>query len=371
MKPDIKKRTTRQMSINMKRKRTNPKSSSRYPLSKSSSSLRTKRYWRNWGFRAGQEDARIHSIANEPYHMKALNTLWYKCTKSNLPSPYSRSYHAASKGYVEGYCKASRMHVSDWVLMPTLRSVGAIVSVMNEEEMIVKVLGQLNRLPLDEIIIIVNGSNDNTLEKVRMHSHALIVNYPEPLGHDVGRAIGAKLSQSDILLFLDGDFVVQAEDLVPFIHDIDQGSDLALNNISPYLPSFSKWDSVTVMKRFLNLSLNRSDLNANSLTAVPHAIARNALLQIGISELMIPPKAQANAILSGLRITAPKSINVVSFNKIRKHNKGRDNPVARMIVGDHVEALQYAMQSKGKRIVFPDTIRQRKFLLRGKEHAGN
>ncbi|MEW9700273.1 glycosyltransferase family 2 protein [Paenibacillus sp. SI8] len=367
MKPIIKKQIARPKSMKVENHPSKHKRSSRQTAVKSSlASSRSERHWKRWGVQAGQEDARHHSIANMPYHKKALNTIWNGRDMSSLPSPGSRHYQAAASGYVKGYCRAAGMYEADWVMMPTTKSVGAIVSVMNEETTIVKVLEQLNRLPLDEIIIIVNGSNDQTLEQVRAHSHALIVKYPEPLGHDVGRAVGAKLSHADIVLFLDGDFVVRAENLLPFIYAIDRGSDLALNDITPFLPPFSKWDSVTVMKRFLNMSLKRPDLNANSLTAVPHALSRNALLRIGCSELMVPPKAQVGALLAGLTITAPASVNVVSINKKRQHNQGVNNNVSRLIVGDHVEALQRAMKSKGERLIFPDIIRKREFLKGGR-----
>lgn len=365
MKLIIKKTNPKPLSLVVKKKRTQLKKSVLPSPSKHTpSQTRTQLYWKNWGSQAGKQDAREHDITKEAYQKKALNNLWVHRANSQLLAANALSYEAASKGYVHGYCKAAKLHVPNWVLMPTARSVGAIVSVMNEESTIVKVIEQLNRLPLDEIIIIVNGSSDRTLEKVRSHSHALIVHFPDPLGHDVGRSIGAKLSHSDILLFLDGDFVVQAEKLIPFIYDVECGSDLALNNITPYLPAFSLWDSVTVMKRFLNITLKRPELNANSLTAVPHALSRNALEHIGCSELMVPPKALVNAILIGLRITAPTSVNVISMNKIRSHNKGENNPVARLIIGDHVEALQLAMKMKGERIVFPDIIRKRGFLER-------
>ncbi|MCY9694359.1 glycosyltransferase family 2 protein [Paenibacillus alginolyticus] len=365
MKLRIKKPKPRPLPVVVKKKRIRLKKSVLRSAPKHTPSLtRTQLYWKNWGKRAGRQDALAHDITKEGYQKKALNNLWVHHANSQLLATNVQSYVAASRGYVKGYCKAAKLPAPDWILIPTARSVGAIVSVMNEERTIVKVLEQLNRLPLDEIIIIVNGSSDRTLEKVRAHSHALIVHYPDPLGHDVGRSIGAKLSNSDILLFLDGDFVVQAEKLIPFIYDVERGSDLALNNITPYLPPFSHWDSVTVMKRFLNVTLKRPELNANSLTAVPHALSRNALEHIGYSELMVPPKAQVNAILTGLRITAPTSVNVVSVNKVRSHNKGKNNPVARLIIGDHVEALQFAMKLKGERIVYPDIIRKREFLER-------
>ncbi|GGA05553.1 hypothetical protein GCM10008018_59450 [Paenibacillus marchantiophytorum] len=363
MKPNIKRRSAQTLAAPMNKKRVSPKRTSpRLRKNFTPKRTRTQLYWRNWGSRAGQEDALKYDITKEGYQKKALNNHWMQRSSSELLLSNAPSYEAAARGYVSGYCKAAKLPLPDWVLMPTAKSVGAVVCVMNEERTIVKVLEQLNRLPLDEIIIIVNGSNDHTLEKVKAHSQALIVHYPDPLGHDVGRAIGAKLAQSDILLFLDGDFVVGAEKLLPFIYAIERGHDLALNNISPYLPTFSQWDSVTVMKRFLNVSMKRPDLNANSLTAVPHALSRKAITQMGCAELMVPPKAQVNAILNGLRITAPASINVVSVNRIRKMNKGRNNPVARLIIGDHVEALNFAMKLRGERIVFPDVIRKREFL---------
>lgn len=249
------------------------------------------------------------------------------------------------------------------VSIPLDRSVGVVVTAMNEEGTIGKVLGELNRLPLHEVIVVINGSTDGTYREARqaVGPNGLILHYPEPLGYDVGRAVGARAAQSDILLFLDGDFAVPAEQLVPFILAVGRGADVALNNLKPYGGMFAHRDDVSMMKEFLNRSLGRAELGMNSMTAVPHALSRKAVETIGYARLAVPPLAQAAAIRNGLKMTSPGSVNVYRSNRVRQQNTGERNPVARMIVGDHLEALIGPMESEGSRLGYPDGIRKRAF----------
>ncbi|HEY0829483.1 MAG TPA: glycosyltransferase family A protein [Bacilli bacterium] len=245
------------------------------------------------------------------------------------------------------------------VANPAAQTVAAIVTLMNEEQSITAVLDQLQRLPLHEIVVVINGSTDESFYKARKYANATIIHYPQPLGYDVGRAVGAKMAQSDILLFVDGDIPIPAERLVPFVHAIAKGMDVALNDISPYVGLFHRRDHVSIIKEFTNRSLGRPDLGINSLTAVPHALSRRALDIIGFSNLMVPPKAQASAILQGLKISMPASIDVITRNRMRGHNVGMSNPVSEMIVGDHIEALNMAMAAGGERLSCIDTLRKR------------
>jgi hypothetical protein len=98
------------------------------------------------------------------------------------------------------------------------------------------------------------------------------------------------------------------------------------------------------------------------LTAVPHAISRAALDRIGWSELMVPPKAQVRAIQEGLQFSAPTSVNVISKNRRRRYNQGSNSRVAKLIIGDHIEALRLAMEQKGERLGFHDTFRKREYV---------
>ncbi|MGC6589925.1 hypothetical protein ACPV3A_33990 [Paenibacillus sp. Dod16] len=118
----------------------------------------------------------------------------------------------------------------------------------------------------------------------------------------------------------------------------------------PLLPEFGRQDEVTRCKTFLNRMLGRDDLEANSLTAVPHAMTRQALESIGYANLSVPPRAQTLAIRQGLRIEAVQTVDVLSVNRRRKTNRGKDNPVAKLIIGDHIEALGDTMKNLGGRL---------------------
>lgn len=317
--------------------------------------------WIKEAYDAGGRDASLHQIHEAVDHKRCINQYWSGWFLSNSKSIPWRNYGSISNAYLDGYSRRAGIARPNWVLIPTNRTVGVIVMVMNEEHTITGVIEQLQRLPLNEMIVIVNGSTDNSFSIVRKISDAMIVHYSQPLGHDVGRAIGANLAYSDILLFLDGDMPIYAEHLVPFIYGIEQGLDIALNDITPFLGVFSSRDSVTIMKEFINRSMGRPDLQANSLTAVPHALSRKAVEEIGCKHLIVPPKAQTIAIRKGLNIGAPQSIDVITKNRIRDKNVGSSNPVADMIVGDHLEALELAMKADGERLALHDSIRNRSF----------
>jgi hypothetical protein len=269
-------------------------------------------------------------------------------------------YHRTARHYLEGYFQRAGADLGDVLLWPVTRSAAAIVTAMNEERTLPAIIEQLDRLPFSQKIIVVNGSSDRTLDIARSCRDAQVVYYPEPLGHDVGRAIGAKLADADILFFLDGDIVIDAEDMIPFVHAIDQGYDVALNDITPYVGRFDRRDAVTILKEFLNRSLNREDLKLSSLTAVPHAISRRAVETVGAAKLAVPPLAQALAVKHGLRVGMAGSIDVIAQNRKREGNVGDVNPVSRMIIGDHLEAMQYLLEREGSRLRFPDWIRDRR-----------
>ncbi|UVI28618.1 glycosyltransferase family 2 protein [Paenibacillus spongiae] len=354
---------TRQKSIPIRRNRNNLGARKfKRPLTSPGSA----NYWRERAYTAGYlaataedpplTEEKSNPVENNLHHkVNARWHQWYQSVK-RLPWPL---YHAAAARFAEGYRKHAGGYFGNRLLVPTTKKVAAIVTVMNEKDTILSVIEQLHRLPLHEIIFIVNGSTDETFEMIRNQSRAIIVHYRHALGHDVGRAIGAKLSESEILLFLDGDFPVFAEHLVPFIDAIERGVDIALNNISPYIGLFSGRDDVTKVKEFINRSMARADLESNSLTAVPHAMRKQAAQLIGYANLAVPPKAQVIAIDKGLQISSPASVDVITPNRLRARNVGQNNAVSELIIGDHIEALKTALDLKGSRLSFADRIRQR------------
>ncbi|WP_313641141.1 glycosyltransferase [Paenibacillus sp.] len=224
--------------------------------------------------------------------------------------------------------------------IPSLRgTLSVIISVRNEEQTLARLLHQVSRLGPAEIIVVLNGCSDNSFPISRQHRQAVVVHCPESVGHDVGRAIGAKLSRGDILLFLDGDMVIPASQLGLFTAAVDGGIDVALNDLDPLMPSFGLCDDVTRSKLFLNYALGRYDLGVSSMTAVPHALSRRALEIIGYRELIVPPKAQARSVLEKLRVEKAGTVNVIKHNRLRHANIGAGNAVEKLIIGDHAEAL--------------------------------
>lgn len=235
---------------------------------------------------------------------------------------------------------ASRVARKSLWTPPALRGrLSVIISACNEERTLGAVLKEAERLGPEEIIIVLNGCVDNSYRRARQCGRAMIVHCPEAAGHDVGRAIGSKLSKGDILLFLDGDIPIPAPALFPFAAAVDRGADVALNDLNPLLPVFGQCDNVTRCKMFLNMALGREDLGASSMTAVPHALSRRALELIGPQALSAPPRAQAAAVLEKLRVEKAGTVNVIKRNRRRKGNTGAGNDVEQMIIGDHAEAM--------------------------------
>lgn len=234
-----------------------------------------------------------------------------------------------------------------------------VITARNEAATIGGVIREAQALGPDELIVVLNGCTDGSLAAVRAIPGVTILHYPEPLGHDVGRAAGAAVADADILLFLDGDLAIPARRLKPFVDAVRRGADVALNGLGRHLGPFSRWDDVTRLKAFLNRALGRPDLGAASMTAVPHALSRRAVERLGTAALAVPPKAQALALSGGLNVRIAGSVDVISRNRLREANTGKANPVSRMIVGDHIEALRAVMDRTGPRLEYSDTSRRR------------
>ncbi|WP_244996332.1 glycosyltransferase family 2 protein [Paenibacillus woosongensis] len=299
-------------------------------------------------YRAGNAAAVSQTENPHSYeHMQTSYKEWYG-EKFNETLPW-RSVLAISNAYRRGYNKFAKQTVQG-IPLPLYGKASAVVSACNEGSTIAAVIAELLRLPIQEIIVVLNGCKDGSFRSIESNERVTVVSYPERLGHDVARAIGASLASGDTVLFADGDIVLAAEDLAPFLVEVENGIDVVLNDISPYLPPFSKQDAVTHSKMFLNYMLGRPDLKANSLTAVPHALSRRALASLGATALIVPPKALALAIAQGLKIRAPRPVDVVRNNRLRSGNVGDGNEVSRLILGDHIEAFEAVMRLQGRRL---------------------
>jgi hypothetical protein len=313
--------------------------------------------------RAGAASASGSLTAEGSELRKLLQTAWLQWLGAEkLHQLTYLSYCQLAKQFTYGFCRNASLADKNWLPLPTDSKVAVVLSVMNEEDRLPQVLKQLDRLTPCEVIAVVNGSTDDSLPIVHNYPQVIVAHFDEALGYDVGRAIGARLTDADIVLFLDGDIPIPAEQFIPFIAAVASGTDVALNQISHQLGRFSHRDGVTMMKEFVNRSLGRADLLANSMTAIPHALSRRAIEQIGLENLCIPPKAQVIAISQGLNISAPFFVDVIRNNKLRGRNQGSRNQVSLMIIGDHLEALDGVMEQSSERLNYPDKLRNRSII---------
>ncbi|WP_411553168.1 glycosyltransferase family 2 protein [Paenibacillus lautus] len=304
--------------------------------------------WERLALRAGSVSGRGQGVASRREASLALGQ--WLASSGIPPQQLYLVLPGVAEAFRRGFAKSSRQSVPAPLLPPLAGRASVIVSACNEAGSIPMVLRELKRLPFHEIIVVENGSHDHTFAATRAFEGVTVIHTPERLGHDVARAVGAKMSTGDIVLFMDGDMPVPAEKLSSFLVAADRGVDVALNDIMPLLPSFGRQDEVTRCKAFLNRMLGRDELEANSLTAVPHAMTRQALDSIGYENLSVPPMAQTLAIRRGLRIEAVHTVDVLSVNRKRRTNRGKDNPVAKLIIGDHIEALGEMMKDLGPRL---------------------
>jgi glycosyltransferase involved in cell wall biosynthesis len=236
--------------------------------------------------------------------------------------------------------------------------VSVIICAYNEQDTIGHLLAEVKKLLPYEIIVVENGSTDRTLALCQEHEVTCIT-LPTFVGHDVGRAIGAREARGDILIFLDADIILSSEQIKPFIIACNGHRDLVLNDINPYYHSSKMIDYVSMAKFFLNQLLDLAHLQYSSLTAVPHAIKKSVLQHIGYEQLAVPPKAYALAALKGFRIDHISGVNVIRYNKKRAYNHKKRNVLQEMIVGDHLEAVDAIQQEVGLRGYLYDTLRER------------
>lgn len=311
---------------------------------------------------AGYQDAQ--TVQNEQKmnsrqlkaHLRAGFCMYYESLSQGITS--YKAIRKLGDAYMSGFTSAYPHDIPSYVLLPSRRRLAVVLSAYNEHEEIGAVLAQLDRLTVDEVFVIENGSTDLTYEALRSASADItIVHYPQRLGYDVGRAVGAKMAQADAILFTDSDIAISAEQLGAFLWAIEQGTDVALNDLRPLMGKFHEQDRVSHCKTWLNSVLGREDLEMNSMTAIPHALSRRAIDTIGVQQLCTPPRAQAIALLQGLQVESVEVVDVISKNRLRSTNVGTDNPVAELIIGDHVEAILAIWEHRGEKLKDEQLVR--------------
>jgi glycosyltransferase involved in cell wall biosynthesis len=134
--------------------------------------------------------------------------------------------------------------------MTTTRSISIILPAKNEAENLVTLLPQItNLLPSAEILVINDGSQDNTAH-VAIELGAKVLNHPVSMGNGAAVKTGARHATGDILVFLDADGQHNAVDIASLLEKLNEGYDMVVGARNP--KSHASW-----WRRFANGFYNR------------------------------------------------------------------------------------------------------------------
>jgi hypothetical protein len=251
---------------------------------------------------------------------------------------------SAIRAYADGFMRGAGFSLPVEPV-PLKGTASAVVCAGRNEAALEAVLGQLERLPLREWIVVIPDHAQTALAIAERHARSVIVPAGGWTGGAAGRALGAARTGADTVLFVDGEQPAPAGELARFLRAVDRGMDAALNARPSGIAKFHLRPPADRLMEFLNFSLGRWDLGVRSLAALPFALSRRAIDAIGAHTLAQPARAHALLLLRGFRVGLGGSVpwRAMSDPDIR----------------DHLEAWREAMALRGGRLSFPDRQRNR------------
>ena len=116
--------------------------------------------------------------------------------------------------------------------MTSSPKVFVIIPAHDEEQAIAKVLAEIPRSMVDEIIVADNGSTDRTAHLARAAGATVVSEPRRGYGHACLAGIRhASDRNPDVIVFLDGDYSDYPEDLPDLLAKINEGNDLVIIKI--------------------------------------------------------------------------------------------------------------------------------------------
>lgn len=239
----------------------------------------------------------------------------------------------------------------------------AVVPAQNEQGRIGKVLTLLDKAPLDKIIVVVNGSGDNTLSEIRDLNleNVEVINFEPKLGIDIPRAVGAYaafLQGAVSVVFVDGDMIGEIQGVISrLIYSIIcKRSDLAMTDCYPTFPYGNRFaEQMLSYRKLLNTELGiYHKINVASPSHGPHAVSRRLMETADFRDFAVPPMILAFAVKNSLRISVPASVAQVHLgSKVRDYYHAKN--ITDTVTGDTIEALNYFQgKPRIRRYLFKD-----------------
>ncbi len=166
--------------------------------------------------------------------------------------------------------------------------ISVIIPVFNEEGSIGKVLNDIPKSLIDEIVVVDNGSTDRSAEVARNHGARVLGESNRGYGAACLRGI-SYLKQNnppDILIFLDGDYSDYPEEMVGLLEKIHEGNDFVLGSRVLGINAFgAKLSSHSIMGNNLAAFFLKWLFGGNYTDLGPfRAIKFNKLLELNMAD---------------------------------------------------------------------------------------
>ncbi|MGO0121643.1 glycosyltransferase family 2 protein [Desulfothermobacter acidiphilus] len=234
----------------------------------------------------------------------------------------------------------------------------AVVPALNEGKSIVRVVMTLLATPVKQVLVVVNGSTDDTVEKLKSFPPQQVkpLIFKEALGYDIPRAVGslyARLRGAQGIVFVDGDMTALPVKPVRQLGEavLHRGVDLALTDCYPPEappPSSPVVQRLLFFRYQLNLLLGLEHLGSASPSHGPLAVSRRLLERVPLEAMGIPPLALVHAARAGLRVEV---VATVPHRLLGSPSRGElhSTLIATTIIGDYLEAIALASGRKRSR----------------------
>ena len=232
-----------------------------------------------------------------------------------------------------------------------------IIPCYNESLFLKEIIEEADKSLADRILIVDNGSTDDTLELIRESSSGKIdiLYCNTPLGYDVPRAVGLHqglLEGGEYFVFLDGDMNgITALDINNIIRSLKLGVDLSLTDCyyNGELPT-GLGHFVIEFRSMLNKELKLYDKIRHSTPSHgPHGISRRLALSVPLHYIAVPPLLLCWGAKMGYTIE-------IGLNKLHKFMGSAprgENHALKMtetIIGDCVCGINYIRKNMMSRI---------------------
>jgi glycosyltransferase involved in cell wall biosynthesis len=180
-----------------------------------------------------------------------------------------------------------------------------IIPVLNEEDSIAAVLGDIPPELEAEVVVVDNGCTDQTIPLAR--SRGARIEVADQRGYGAACYAGTLAARGDILVYLDGDYSDYPDDMTKLVApilagqaDLVLGSRLARGNLPreamPFQQRFGNWLTARLLRWLYNIPV--TDLGPF------RAIGKEALLSLDMQEMTFgwPTEMMVKAARAGLRL---------------------------------------------------------------------